>query len=96
MQEDEEKLRKGQMKYRRLVEQTTIFLALFILCLGSMFLLRERETLLKQEILTGLGIALNVCLAAWFSLREKWTFALLTLLIAVAAGLVLGAQLWSF
>ena len=52
MQEDEEKLREGQLKYRRAAEQTTLFLSLFILTLGIMFLTRDREELLKEEIVT--------------------------------------------
>ena len=95
MQEDEEKLREGQLKYRRAAEQATLFLALFILALGIMFLTRDREELLKEEIVTLLGIVLNVSLAVEFSLREKWTFAVFTMLIAVAAGLVLGTQLFA-
>ena len=92
MQEDEEKRREGQLKYRRAAEQTT---SLFILALGILFLTRDREELLKEEIVTLLGIVLNVSLAVEFSLREKWTFAVFAMLIAVAAGLVLGTQLFA-
>ena len=81
MQEDEEKRREGQL--------------LFILALGILFLTRDREELLKEEIVTLLGIVLNVSLAVEFSLREKWTFAVFAMLIAVAAGLVLGTQLFA-
>ena len=95
MQEDEEKRREGQLKYRRAAEQTTLFLSLFILTLGIMFLTRDREELLKEEIVTLLGIVLNVSLAVEFSLREKWTFAVFAMLVAVAAGLVLGTQLFA-
>ena len=84
--------RRGETQGR---EQTTLFLSLFILALGILFLTRDREELLKEEIVTLLGIVLNVSLAVEFSLREKWTFAVFAMLIAVAAGLVLGTQLFA-
>lgn len=89
---DENQYRKGQVERGRRAEQATVFLALYIVVLGILFLTRNRETLLKREILILLGIALNISVAAGASIREKWMFAVFAMVAAVAAILALGAQ----
>lgn len=81
------------MRYRY-TEKTIIFLSLIIVFLGIIFLTRDREILLKQEIITGLGIALNLCIAIWQSLRARWMTAVIAMILAVTAALILAAQLF--
>lgn len=91
----DEKYRKGWFRYRRILDQTSIFLALLIVFLGVMFLTREREMSLKKQILTGLGMALNICIAAEFGLREKWMWTALFLTLAVLAALILAVDIFT-
>lgn len=91
--QDERKFRKALLRHRRIAEQTSIFLSAFIIFLGIVFLTRPREAVLKQQILTGLGAALNVCIAAEFSLRGRWVLAAIGMAVAVAAVLLLVVQI---
>lgn len=94
MPEKEEKSREGQLRRRRNAEQVSIFLALFILFLGIVFLTREREAFLKSMILTGLGTALNGCIAIEFYLRDKWLITMITTVAAATGALALVLQIF--
>ncbi len=87
--QDEGRFRKALLQHRRIAEKTSIFLSLFIIFLGVVFATRPREIILKQQILTGLGAALNICIAAEFSLKGKWVLALIAVTAAMTAVLLL-------
>lgn len=93
MDKDDSRQRKDLLKYRKAAEQTTFFLAISIIFLGLIFMTRDREILLKQEILTGLGAALNLCIAIEQSLRKDWVFVSVALAAAIAPVVLLVLQI---
>ena len=84
MEPDGKRKRGDILKQKKTIEKTTFFLAVFIIFLGTMFMTRPREILLKQEVLTGLGVALNLCIALGQALRRDFVIA--SVACAAAAG----------